>query len=187
MRDPVSANANGPQAGLLAPSQALSLGFESAPAKSAAGVPAVLSGALRRQGFRIGSLRLMIAYEDGSELTELPPVYALPNAPNWFLGMANLHGTLVPVFDPATIFGIEHDREAKPMLLVLGHGDEKAGLVIDGLPRRLLPKAADRIDNVAVPAALSGCVGEAYWCEELDWIDFRFRALYDRLEAELAQ
>ncbi|HMA06304.1 MAG TPA: chemotaxis protein CheW [Ramlibacter sp.] len=179
---------------LLAPSVALSRGFEflaqgpePATAPRAATAASDRSGpVLLREGFRMGELRLMIHYEDGNELTDLPPVYRLPRAPGWFLGMANLHGTLVPVFDPAALFGVAHASEAKPMLLVLGHGDEKAGVVIDGLPQRLRFTAADRIENAAVPEALANCVAEAYWYEGLDWLDLQVDALLRTLGEQLA-
>jgi purine-binding chemotaxis protein CheW len=100
--------------------------------------------------------------------------------------MANLHGALVPVFDAAALFGAVHDEAARPMLLVLGHGEEKAGLVIDGLPVRLRLAPSDRIDNPIAPAALAGCVDEAYWSEGVDWMDLRVGALLDRLAGELA-
>jgi len=179
---------------LLAPSVALSRGFEfpaqgqePVPAQMAATVAGDGSGAvLLREGFRLGELRLMIHYQDGNELTDLPQVYRLPRAPGWFLGMANLHGTLVPVFDPAELFGVAHASQAKPMLLVLGHGEEKAGLVIDGLPQRLRFTAADRIENAAVPEALANCVAEAYWYEGLDWMDLQVDALLRTLGEQLA-
>lgn len=44
----------------------------------------------QREGFFIGHLGLMIRYEDGSELADLPATYRLPNAPDWFTGVANL-------------------------------------------------------------------------------------------------
>jgi chemotaxis signal transduction protein len=141
---------------------------------------------LLREGFRIGSLWLAIRYEEGNELTDMPPVFPLPRAPSWFRGMANLHGTLVPVFDTAALFGAAHATGAKPMLLVLGHGDEKAGLVIDGLPVRLRLAIDDRIDDPAAPEALAGCVDHAYWSEGEDWMELRAGALLDRLAGELA-
>lgn len=177
---------------LLAPSVALSRGFDfSAPGQEAFSVHVVSAAAgagpaLLREGFRIGELRLMIHYEDGNELTDLPPVYRLPRAPGWFRGMANLHGTLVPVFDPGELFGVARDTQVKPMLLVLGHGDEKAGLVIDGLPLRLRFTAADRIENAAVPAALANCVADAYWSDGVDWMDLQVGVLLRTLSEELA-
>jgi purine-binding chemotaxis protein CheW len=155
------------------------------PARGAAGDFAA-GETLLREGFRIGELRLMIRYQDGSELTDLPQVYMLPAAPAWFRGMANLHGALVPVFDPAELFGVAHDDKAKPMLLVLGHGDEKAGLVIDGLPRRLRITPADRIENAAVPPSLTACVNHAYWSDGLVWMDLRVEDLLRALIEELA-
>ena len=53
----------------------------------------------------------MIRFEDGSELTELPDLYRLPNAPGWVRGMANLHGVLIPVFDLAGYLGLDRHRQ----------------------------------------------------------------------------
>lgn len=163
------------------PGQAIAPSLPAAPAANDADG----AGTLLREGFRIGSLRLAIRYEEGNELTDMPPVYPLPRAPSWFRGMANLHGSLVPVFDTAGLFGTAHAADAKPMLLVLGHGDEKAGLVIDGLPVRLRLATADRIDDAATPAAMAGCVDCAYWSEGEDWMELRAGALLDRLAGEL--
>lgn len=182
-----------PTAGaLLTPTQALLRGFVfdepvASPARGAAGASGSPSGAavLLREGFRVGNLRLMIGYADGSELTDLPPVYRLPRAPRWFLGMANLHGALVPVFDPAELLGVAHG-EGKPMLLVLGHGDERAGIVIDGLPVRLRLGPDDRIADAALPPRLAACAGGVWWSEGADWIDLQVDAWLAQLAAELA-
>lgn len=177
---------------LLAPTEALLRGFDFGapePAHEAVALPAAgetPDAFLLREGFRVGELRLAIRYQDGSELIDLPPVYLLPRAPAWFRGMANLHGTLVPVFDPAGLFGVAHDAAAKPMLLVLGHGDAKAGLVIDGLPLRLRLAAAERIEDAAVPPSLAGCVSHAYWSGGLDWMDLQVDDLLRTLDEELA-
>ena len=195
MPDPM-ANVQAARPGpLLEPTEALLRGFVfdepvQALAPALAAAPAANDAdsdvTLLREGFRIGSLRLAIRYEEGNELTDMPPVYPLPRAPSWFRGMANLHGALVPVFDTAALFGAVHAPDARPMLLVLGHGDEKAGLVIDGLPVRLRLATADRIDEPAAPAALTGCVDHAYWSEGEDWMELRAGALLDRLAGELA-
>lgn len=173
---------------LLTPTQALLRGFvldePAAPPAAAAGQPAP-AAALLREGFRIGELRLMIRYQDGSELTDLPPVYRLPGAPAWFLGMANLHGSLVPVFDPAALFGVAHGED-KPMLLVLGHGEARAGIVIDGLPVRLRLDPDDRLADAALPPRLAACAGGAWWSDGADWIDLQVEALLAQLAAELA-
>lgn len=177
---------------LLTPTQALLRGFvfdtpAAVPGHAVARAADAAPGApLLREGFRIGELRLMIPYEDGNELTDLPQVYLLPRAPAWFPGMSNLHGTLVPVFDLAERFGVARDETAKAMLLVLGHGDEKAGVIIDGLPQRLRLTQDDRIADAAVPPSLAACVNHAYWSEGLDWMDLQvgplLRSLSEALE-----
>ena len=98
----------------VAPTVALLRGFElEAPVSPQAGAEPGLAAKAPpersplREGFRIGSLHLMVRYEDGNELIDMPPVYRLPNAPAWFLGMTNLHGTPVPAWDLAHFFGVE--------------------------------------------------------------------------------
>jgi twitching motility protein PilI len=168
---------------LMTPLQALTTVFElplepvaaaSTPSRRAAEAAAAVE---LRQGIRIGELNLMIRYEDGSELTELPSVFRLPNAPPWFHGMTNLHGALIPVFGLDEYLGQARavESNAKPgatrMLLVMGSGADAAGVVIDGLPQRLRVREDQRADDAPVPA----------------WMDFKPADLFNRLEAELSQ
>jgi len=136
----------------------------------------------RRQGFRIGDLRLMIRYEDGSELAELPDIYRLPNVPDWFRGFANLHGVLTPVFELSRYLGIEHARQAKPMLLVLSRGADAAGVVIDGMPERLHWSDDDAADPATAPRRLAPHVSGACLIGERLWFDLKCHALLDALE-----
>ena len=180
-----------PHAALLSPTQALTgafvldAGLPAAPS-SAAALATKASQVQVRQGFRLGDLRLMVRYEDGSELTELPHVYRLPNAPAWFCGIANLHGMLVPVFDLARYIGFETDAGAKRMLLVLAHGADAAGIVIDGLPERLRWAADQGADPAAAPARLAPHVHAAALIGEQLWFDLDCAALLDALEQAIA-
>lgn len=141
-----------------------------------------------RQGFRIGALNLMIRYADGSELTDLPAIYRLPHAPGWFAGMANLQGRLVPVFDLARRFDIGSADRAKPMLLVLAHGAEAAGIVIDGLPERLSFDATKTLaDEECVSPAIRPFVKALHLVDSRMWLDLDVAALLDALEQTLAQ
>jgi twitching motility protein PilI len=150
---------------LLSPTAALNGSFANVPG-ALAGVGSRLAPTgnateQRRQGFRIGPLDFMVRYEDGSELTDMLPVHRLPNAPQWFCGIANLHGMLIPVFDLSQYIGVERDAATKPMLLVLSHGADAAGILIDGLPERLRWQdiaGASAPDVAMAPPQLSGCV-----------------------------
>jgi twitching motility protein PilI len=178
---------------LLTPTAALRRGFELPPeaaleagaAVARSRASAEVTGQQIRQGFRVGPLPLMIGYADGSELTEMPAVYRLPHAPDWLLGMANLHGMLVPVFDLTRHFGITREAPAKPMLLVLAHGNDATGIVIDGLPERLRWDASHVADAATVPDALAAVVQRPVLIGETLWLDLDCSALLARLEQAL--
>jgi twitching motility protein PilI len=165
----------------LPPTVALTRGFTlDAPA-----APRVAAEDTARLGFRIGELALMVRYGDGSELTDMPALARLPNTPAWFLGIANLHGALVPVFDLGTYCGMPATSHANRMLLVLSHGQDAAGFVVDGLPHRLRLRAQDKLDHLAVAETLRECVAGVYRIDGNDWMDFRQAALLGRLEDDL--
>ena len=186
---------------MMSPLQALTTLFElpkdggasAATITSSSRAAAAATAVELRQGIRVGELNLMIRYEDGSELTELPSVFRLPNAPPWFHGMTNLHGALIPVFGLAEFLGQPRPIEAngKPgatrMLLVMGSGADAAGVVIDGLPTRLRFGEDQRADDAPVPARLQGHVVGTYLIDELAWMDFKPADLFNQLEAELGQ
>jgi len=173
--------------GGISPTEALLAGVESAAIQVVASSTQVPGVEERREGFRIGTLNLMVRYEDGNELAELPTVCRLPHAPAWFLGMTNLHGSLLPVFDMAGRWNTVHASDTTRMLLVLGHADERAGLVIDGLPIRLRFGPQDKLEQAATPAAFADCAGATYRLNAADWIDVNCTALLERLQRELLQ
>lgn len=189
-----------PQPAVLLPTDALRKAFQferanagdtalAAAYATSAARPGVVAGSnevQQREGFFIGHLGLMIRYEDGSALSDMPATYQLPNAPEWFVGVANLHGLLIPVFDLTSYLGIDHQQGVKPMLLVLGHGNDAAGVVIDGMPVRLRFKLTDRAEGAPVPSALEGCASQTYWASERTWMDLKASALLSKLSDELA-
>ena len=134
-----------------------------------------------RQAFRIGQMHLLAPFDVTSELTEMPNVYPLPRMPANLLGLVNLHGRIVPLFDLAALFETEHMPREKRMLLVIGHGDASAGIVIDGLPRRMvfMPDAA--ITPPALPAAAAGAVRATYLSGRDAWLEFDYAQLLDQL------
>lgn len=138
-----------------------------------------------RQGFRIGEVRLMIRYEDASELSEMSVIHRLPNAPAWFCGIANLHGKLTPVFDLARYIGVDPDPESKRMLLVLASGSDAVGVVIDGLPERLRWTEEECTDADAAPERLMPHLRGASYIGGRQWFDLDPRSLLGAMEQSL--
>ncbi|GAB2586696.1 hypothetical protein GCM10027034_18800 [Ramlibacter solisilvae] len=176
----------------MSPVEALTAGFAAAQPLAVERMEAPLPqgrerlAARARQGFRVGELRLMVRFEEGSELTEMPPLYRLPNAPAWFRGMANLHGALTPVFDLSAFAGLPAGTPARQMLLVLAHGADAAGVVIDGMPQRLRFAPEQAAGTGTAPPGLAAQLRGAALVDGDQWFDLDCAALLDALEQALA-
>lgn len=152
-------------------------------------------GAAQRQGFMLGDVGVMVSYEDGSELTDVPQLYYLPNSPAWFLGMANLHGNMVPVFDLAAYLGVEQNETETPnkkqnidnkrMLLVLAHGADAAGVVVHGIPQRLYVMQEQAMAPDVAPNLLLPHVSNAYFIDNQVWFDLEVDSLLAALEGAM--
>jgi purine-binding chemotaxis protein CheW len=134
-----------------------------------------------RQAFRIGQMRLLSPFTASSELVEMPTVYPLPRMPANLLGLVNLHGRIVPLFDLAALFETQHLPREKRMVLVIGHGNDAAGIVIDGLPRRLVFKPESQIVTPALPAAAASAVIASYVHGTDAWFEFNYASLLEQL------
>ncbi len=95
----------------------------------------------RRYTFRVGSFGFLIpegvlaeAIDQGVGSDEMAHI---PGAPPWVLGLANVRGRAIPVFDLRALLpeAPEASREsADPRFLMLGSGDRQAIFLVDGLP-----------------------------------------------------
>lgn len=140
----------------------------------------------KRQGFFVGNVGLMINYIDGSQLVEMPDVYQLPSAPNWFKGVANINGNIIPVFDLVEYFGFSRTTLKKPMLLVLSHDANATGVIIDGLPNRLEWSGEQEVERNNAPDLLIEHIHTACMIDESLWFDLDVNSLCDALENGLA-
>jgi chemotaxis signal transduction protein len=120
--------------------------------------PVIQDFSLLRHGFAVGGRNFLIDYAMASALTEMQPIYRLPNTPNWLLGMANLQGVVTPVFDFALYLGIEHPKDIKRMLLTIGRGNDSAAIVIDGTTQLVDLTGAVKLESVNVGEAMQAVV-----------------------------
>ncbi|MDO5674999.1 MAG: chemotaxis protein CheW [bacterium] len=178
----------------LKPVEALERGFVLAPGETgimAMGAdwrkPAEFEGIQHRQGFRLGEIGIMIHFDEASELTEIPTLHHLPNTPRWLLGIANLHGRLIPVFDLLSYLGLERAQETKQMLLVLGHDADAAALVIDGLPQRLRWHNEEQSDADLAPKLLEPHVRATCLLDDKFWCDLDSASLLCALEQAMSK
>jgi chemotaxis signal transduction protein len=110
---------------------------------------------------RLGEESYAVAVEHVIEVAELGKVSPVPGAPRSVLGVRNLRGEVLPVFDLASVLGIRGDLPN--CLLVTEHGSLRAGFAIDAVTDvGTLPAVVeDTPSNLLTGAALddSGLIG----------------------------
>ena len=147
---------------------------------------AIYEGEQDRQGICVGELGLMINFNDSSELTDIPPIYHLPNTPRWLLGVVNLHGRLIPVFDLLRFLHLDRSADKTTQwLLILGHDADAAGILIDNLPYRLKWTNEKQSDADLAPTLLEAHVRACCMIDDRIWFDLDSTSLLNALEREL--
>ncbi|MCW5575628.1 MAG: chemotaxis protein CheW [Burkholderiales bacterium] len=167
---------------LLPPSLALDRRRDGAPGVVETYLGGVTAVAASRLGFKIGNLRLFMPFDEASELSEMMPVYRIPNVPAWFRGLANLHGNLVPVVDLSGMAGLTAGQGKSGKLLVVGRGGGAIGVMIDGIPERIPVDSTAAVDVPDLPPVLRGCVSGARLHRDEVWLELRSRQFAEAVE-----
>ena len=79
---------------------------------------------------RVGRERYAVPIENVLEVAEVGSLSGLPGAGGAVLGVRNLRGQVLPVFDLARVLAIAGDA-APPRVVVAEHGGRLAGLAVD--------------------------------------------------------
>jgi twitching motility protein PilI len=139
-----------------------------------------------RYGFRIGSIGLLIGQDTSSEVLEQTSIYPLPNAPVWLLGLVNLRGNLVSVFDVKPLLELDAGAaQDKRRLLILGRGDKAVGIMIDGLPQ--LAATSNSLSRLPpLPVALRSYIAKAYVQDKAVWLEFDHHSFFGALGGRMA-
>ena len=147
---------------LLDPVEALSRRF--AQSATVALPPLEKSDTQVRIGFRIGGTSLLLPPGTLTEVMSPIPTYRLPNTPAWCLGLINVRGNLLPLFEIHKL--IRENPAKRPQLLILGSGAEAAGILIDNLPFSVdLPPTGTVTGRPGSHSLLESHLGE-YWRHE---------------------
>ena len=141
---------------------------------------------IRQLGFRIGNLGLLIGARATSELIDLLDVCPIPFTAAWLLGLVNLRGTLVTIFDLHQLLGIEAKTSAKRMLLILGQGESAGGIVIDALPIHLTFTSHDKLTSLPpLPTVLAPFVSQGYETTEQVWFNFDHLGFFESIASKI--
>jgi len=139
-----------------------------------------------RYGFRIGDLGLLINPDVGSEVLSMPQVATLPNTPPGFLGLINLRGNLVPVYELRVLLDLPpRPAGVTAMVLVFGKDDRAVGITIEGYPDALL----DLIPMPHLPALsdlLRKHVSAGFIKDDIVWLDFNHNTFFEEISGAAA-
>lgn len=90
-----------------------------------------------------GSLHWVFPAGTQAEALAEPDLAPLPGAPEVLLGLCNLRGDLIPVYQLHSLLGTRPPDAFTA--LVLGGGEDRVGLAVDRLPIRLLIAESDAL------------------------------------------
>ncbi|RFC36828.1 MAG: Chemotaxis signal transduction protein [Candidatus Nitrotoga sp. SPKER] len=122
-------------------------------------------------GFEVANIKFLVPHAQVNEISEMPPVFRLPNTGRSLFGLVNLHGNLVPVFDLASLINGACNTKSKTMLLVLGRDDAIAAIVVNGIPNRKRFGTSDRTALPAFPESIRDYISNAYAEEKQVWLE----------------
>lgn len=107
--------------------------------------------------FPVGGFGLMVAQKGEMEFLENQTPFHIPNNHPKFRGLINRRGSLVPVFDIRELLD-DRVRRNDDKVLVLGRGEDAAGIVLDEVPYRVMLGEEHR---AAPPDRLNRVFGDA--------------------------
>ena len=84
--------------------------------------------------FNLGAQTYALDVNLVREIVRPPQMEPMPHAPDTLVGMANLRGIVVPVFDIAKLLGWQPEaRDGLARVIVIEHDDDLLGLMVDAV------------------------------------------------------
>jgi len=141
----------------------------------------------RRLGFRIGNIGLLITEHSTSELSDMLAICSVPNTATWLVGIINLRGNLVPVFDLNGLLRIAQGSERTKMLLILGEGESAGAIIIYDYPRHVTLTGEDKLETLPpLPDILSPFATAGYEKEGQLWFNFDHLSFFQAIAPKIA-
>ena len=135
----------------------------------------------KRYGYRVGSLNLLIRAEVGSEVIRPQALAPLPGAADFLLGLINLRGNLVPIFDLGLVLsGRRSEVTASKLFLILDKAENAVGMLIDSYPQPLT-ELRTITQMPQLPATLEAHVTAAFVKDDKVWLDFNHESFFEKL------
>lgn len=137
---------------------------------------------VRCYGFSIDNLNFLAPEGLYCELLTGNAISALPNSPNHFLGLTNVRGNLVPVYQLEPL--LELTLLKSFYTLIFGHPANAAGLVIRKKPQPVdVTDLEGKVTSAALPDVLDKVITRSYQINEQEWHVINHVALFKQLSS----
>ena len=137
----------------------------------------------RRYRLGVGGQRFLLDLSLAVHVIDVPVSYRLPNTRPWFLGIVNLRGALVPLYDLAAFLELPAPPEGERMMLVVGDGDEGAATIIDAPPTHVSVSDELRADELpSLDPLIERHARVAYRLADGIWVELDWDALFQELK-----
>jgi purine-binding chemotaxis protein CheW len=101
-------------------------------------------------GFRLGGEDYAIAITKIQEIIVMKPITRIPQVPSFIEGLINLRGSVIPVVNLRTLFGLQHrDLDDETRTIIVNVGDRTIGYIVDEVTQ-VMRIAADQIQDAPV-------------------------------------
>jgi chemotaxis signal transduction protein len=146
------------------------------------------------QGIVCGSWALAFSFDWARQIVEEFELSAIPKAPGWLIGSANIEGNIIPVVDLAVYFSPVNanlQSAVKQRLLVGGINSEGAedaiAIIFNNLPQQLNYEPQEMTYGSALPAKLRDvCSAVAMDASGQNYVEIDIHKLIAAISEELS-
>ena len=139
-------------------------------------------GKKRFYGFRLHNVQLLLDADIRSEVINDAIVTPLPLMPSFIMGLCNVRGNLVPVYDVVKKLGLGESQSetSKKKILVLDENENMAGIEIQDIVVSLEFDEQDiQRDVYSDNQLLNECITYSYQQNGSNWFGFEYKKLFN--------
>jgi twitching motility protein PilI len=135
-----------------------------------------------RDGYRMAGCGFLLGERVLSEVVVEPAIFPVPKAPEWLLGLVNVRGNIVPVFDLWKFVSTQMPQRDACTVLVLNLGEDAVGLVIDSC-KTAVPLDGQMVRTPPPAPALQPFLGRGLYAFGGEWWEFEYQTFLAQLSA----
>ncbi len=133
----------------------------------------------RRFLFRVGEYRFLTPAGLYAEMLEKPVIAPLPNSPSCLLGISNIRGNLVPIYQIHSLLQQAFFTPARALLM--GSMGDAAAIIIDQKPESLYASDLELLNDEPIPDFLDNIVHAGARYRQQPVFEIHHQTLFERL------